>query len=370
MRPSFSWADVEPEEHAVQFAVAKAMQVDVLQTIQTAMQKAIDEGIPYAQFAKDLKPQLRRRGWWGVKEQVDPATGEARKVQLGSPRRLKTIYRSNMRSARAAGQWDRVQRTKRALPYLVYQLGPSERHRPAHEAKAGLVLPVDDPFWRTWYPPNGWGCKCHVRQITKREADRRGGVSDSPPIPMRDVLNHRTGEIKTMPSGIDPGWETNPGMVRQRVVERLLSDKLNAADPMIARVASRDMAASWRTQRLHDGTAKGTVPLAVMPDDLVNALGSQSRVVLYSDETAAKMRGKHRDTTAQDLTRLDDLLHNGRAIQGHSKNSVVVIQEHEGHNWVAVVKVTSLGDELYLSTFYKASARYVKRLTEEYEGVR
>ena len=237
IRRSFSWADVEPEEHAVAFAVAKAMKVDVLQTIQGALQKALDEGIPYKQFAKDLEPRLRDLGWSGEKKRVDVKTGKARIVRLGSPRRLKTIYRANIRSARAAGQWDRIQRTKRALPYLVYQLGPSERHRIDHQAKEGLVLPVDHPFWQQWYPPNGpalkrlvitkaicvfraiskqvrtvllgnqsfrayfkliTGCKCHVRQITKREAERRG-ISNNPDVPMKRVLNHRTGEIKNHP---------------------------------------------------------------------------------------------------------------------------------------------------------------------------
>ncbi|MGV6839992.1 MAG: phage head morphogenesis protein [Planktomarina sp.] len=369
IRRSFSWADVEPEEHAVGFSVAKAMQVDVLQTIKQELQKAIDEGVPYAQFAKDLKPKLRRLGWWGAKEQMDPVTGEARKVQLGSPRRLKTIYRANMRSARAAGQWDRIERTKDALPYLVYLLGPSERHRPAHEAKAGMVLPVDDPFWRQWYPPNGWGCKCHVRQITRREAERRG-ISDSPDVPMRDVLNHRTGEIKRIPSGIDPGWERNPGLVRQRAMEQLLSEKLNAADPQIARVAARDMASSWRVLRVHDGSAKGSVPVAMLPDDLAAALGAKSRVVLYSDYTAAKGRSKHPETTPEVLTRLDDLLHTGRAVRRVGSNALTIYKEYEGHTWLAAVKVTANKDELYLSTFYKAAKRYVTRMLLNAQDVR
>lgn len=240
LRPSFSYHDVEPEEHAVSFTVAKAMQVDVLETIREEVKRAIDEGVPLEQFQKTLEPRLRRMGWWGVKEQVDPLTGEVRKVRLGSPRRLKTIYRANLRSARAAGQWDRIQRTKRALPYLVYLLGPSKRHRPSHEAKNGLVLPVDDPFWQTWYPPNGWGCKCHVRQITRREAEEIG-IGESPEIPVREVFNPRTGEIKEIPSGIDPGWESNPGLSRQRRMEEFLQGKLEAADPAVAYAAKQDI---------------------------------------------------------------------------------------------------------------------------------
>ncbi len=284
LKPSFDWRDVEPEEHAIAFTAAKAMNLDVLEALQGAIQTAIDEGIPFEQFQKELRPRLRKLGWWGVKEQVDPVTGEARKVQLGSPRRLKTIYRANMRSARAAGQWDRIQRTKRALPYLMYLLGPSERHRPHHEAKAGLVLPVDDPFWQSWYPPNGWGCKCHVRQITRREAERVG-VSDSPDVPMREVINRRTGEIKTIPSGIDPGWERNPGEHRAATMRAHLEGKLNAADHFTAQVAARDMSRSWRAQRLIDGEAKGDVPIAMIPPEIAERLGAKSRVIALSDRS-------------------------------------------------------------------------------------
>ena len=65
---------------------------------------------------------------------IDPETGETREVELGSPRRLKTIYSTNMRTARAAGQWERIQRTKATHPYLLYELGPSGEHRPEHVA--------------------------------------------------------------------------------------------------------------------------------------------------------------------------------------------------------------------------------------------
>lgn len=364
LRPSFSWQDVEPEEHAVSFTVAKAMQVDVLQTIRDELQKAIDDGVPFEQFQQSLEPRLRRMGWWGVKEQIDPLTGDVNKVRLGSPRRLKTIYRANLRTARAAGQWDRIQRSKRALPYLVYLIGPSQKHRPSHEAKNGLVLSVDDPFWQTWYPPNGWGCKCHVRQITRREADEIG-IGESPEVPMREVFNSRTGEIKTIPSGIDPGWESNPGAFRQRRMEAFLQAKLDDADPAIAHAAARDMATSWRVRRIHDGTAKGSAPVAMLPEALAHKIGAKTRVVQFSDYTAEKTRRKHGEATAREFVRIAELIETGAVAHEVSSTGTesLVIESGDHKRWRLVLKRTVTGDEIFLSTFHRSTpAKWAKLL--------
>ena len=357
LRPSFSWQDVEPEEHAVAFTVAKAMNMDVLEAIQGAMQKAIDEGIPYEQFAKELKPRLRKLGWWGVKEQVDPLTKEVRPVRLGSPRRLKTIYRANIRSARAAGQWDRIQRSKRALPFLLYLLGPSERHRPHHQAKAGLVLPVDDPFWQTWYPPNGWNCKCHVRQITRREAEDHG-ISERPEIPMREVVNTRTGEIKRIPSGIDPGWEGNPGQFRQRQMERFLAEKLDGADPDVARIAARDMASSWRLRRIHEGSATGSVPIAMLPQKLADAIGAKTRVVQFSDETAKHLRQRSNPPNAEIFGSLSDLLEHGSIVDKIDEVGarILMIQGSNILPWQASVKYHLKTNEIYIVDLFRTNS--------------
>ena len=254
LTPSFAWQDVEPEEHAVAFTVAKAMQADVLQDIRTEVQRALDEGRTLAQFQRDLKPKLAAHGWWGRTEMTDPLTGDVIEVQLGSPRRLRTIYRSNMRSARAAGQWERIQRTKDALPYLLYQLGPSERHRPTHQAKNGLVLPADDPFWAQWYPPNGWNCKCWVRQLTRTEGERLG-VGQAPSVPTRERRNRRTGEVRQVPDGLDPAWMGNPGALRVDRMHDMLAGKLAAADPAVRAQVERDIASSWYASRLIEAGA-------------------------------------------------------------------------------------------------------------------
>ena len=120
-------------------------------------------------------------------------------------------------------------------PYFLYRLGPSQEHRTEHVQWNGLILPVDDPWWNTHYPPNGWGCKCHIRQISQRERDRlaKGGRYrlSAPTIEEREWINKRTGEITRVPNGIDPGWNINPGRDRNQQLDALLSDKLNAANP-------------------------------------------------------------------------------------------------------------------------------------------
>ncbi|MEM1077448.1 MAG: phage minor head protein [Pseudomonadota bacterium] len=305
VRPSFSWLDVEPEEHAVAFTVAKAMQADILQDIRDAVQEAIDTGQTFESFQKELRPKLAEKGWWGKRQMIDPADGEAREVQLGSPRRLRTIYRANLRSANMAGKWDRVQRTKRTFPYLEYRTGPSERHRPHHKAKEGWVLHVDDPFWKTWWFPNGWGCKCWALQLTQEQAEARG-ITQNPYIPTRTFENARTGELKQVPQGIDPGWESNPGLVRQQAMEKMLRDKLETADPMVAEVVARDIATSWRVQRLLAGEATGSAPVAVLSQRLKDALGAETQLVGVNDRTVTKWQEKSRPVTPEVMRAVTD----------------------------------------------------------------
>lgn len=220
----FDYRDVWRQEHSHAFTVAKAMRMDVLTSIRESLDEALEQGKTFAQFKQELQPTLEDLGWWGQSDLVDPATGEGRIVQLGSPRRLKTIYDTNMRTARAAGQWERIQRNKKTHPYLVYELGPSEHHRREHASWAGIVLPIDHPFWKTHFAPNGWGCLCRIRQVSRREMERLVAsgryTSQAPKITYKEWINDRTGEVQKVPTGIDPGWDYNPGTQRGQALKQ------------------------------------------------------------------------------------------------------------------------------------------------------
>lgn len=351
-RASFSFQDVEPQEHAVAFTAAKAMQLDVLTALDEELKKAMAEGLPFDTFRRNVTPRLQSLGWWGRQDMVDPVTGKVVKARLGSPRRLRTIYRSNMRAARAAGQWDRIERTKRVLPYLVYLLGASRKHRVEHQAKEGLVYPVDHSFWDRWFPPNGWNCKCHVRQISKAEAERRG-ISEEPAIEMRTFRNERTGEVRQAPRGIDPAWDRNPGKLRSENAAQYLAGKLDAAPEALARAAAHDAATSWRAQRIHDGSAKGFTPVAMVSEETAQAIGARTRVVQYSSETAAKERERHGEAIPALLAETQAAFEKGAVFQ--DGKSQVAFHNVGDEVWRYVIKPAAGGSEIFVTSFHRSN---------------
>ena len=216
------------------FTVAKAMDLDVLADIRAAVDRVLAEGRTYEAFAADLEPLLRKRGWWGRATMVDPFTGEAREVQLGSARRLRTIFDANLRAAHARGAWEQIESIAADLPWLRYVAVRDRRTRPAHLRWHGTILRWDDPWWSTHCPPNGWGCRCMVTQLGDEDLERFGYEPSAGPPPdslfKRPWTNPRTGETVEVPVGIDPGWAYNVGTVPRDQFEAEFADVLNAYD--------------------------------------------------------------------------------------------------------------------------------------------
>jgi Phage Mu protein F like protein len=222
LKTSWRWKDFAAHQHALNFTVARTAGFDVLEDIQKAVRQAVVDRIPFDQFQKELTPLLQAKGWWGNRIVTAP-NGEKERVQLGSVRRLQTIYWANTASSHAAGEWARTQATKDVLPFLQYKISLSERRRREHEGWVGITLPVDHPFWRTHYPPNGWHCKCRVEQIGATRASRAPDEKRiAPPLDAQMWTDKRTGKVWRVPKGIDPGWQRNPGVTREVVAAQEL----------------------------------------------------------------------------------------------------------------------------------------------------
>jgi SPP1 gp7 family putative phage head morphogenesis protein len=223
----FAWQDVWQEEHDAAFTVAKMMQVDLLRDVRDAVDRALADGQTFEQFREGIEGRLVQAGWWGKAEMDDPLTGETKLVQLGSPRRLRTIFNTNLQTSYAAGHWQQIQDAKASAPYLMYDAVDDDRTRDEHAAWDGTVLPADDPWWQTHMPPNGWNCRCGVIQLSAEQAAEMGyqAGDKAPAGGAREYTNPRTGEVSMVPNGIDPGWAYNPGASRTEQLRQQLAAK-------------------------------------------------------------------------------------------------------------------------------------------------
>lgn len=154
---SWDWQEVWQQAHTLAFTVAKAMRMDVLQTIRDEMQRVFDEGVMLRDFQKNLEPKLKALGWWGRQVVGDETGGQ--EAQLGSPYRLRTIYDTNVRTGYQAGRWREFMESADDAPYGQLVAVLDANTRPSHRALHGLVFRLDDPFWNTHWPPLDWGCR-------------------------------------------------------------------------------------------------------------------------------------------------------------------------------------------------------------------
>jgi SPP1 gp7 family putative phage head morphogenesis protein len=230
---TFDWHEMLDADHAQEFTVAKAMRLEVLQDIHEAVIKALKDGQTLETFQRQLMPELKRMGWWGRQEVLNPATGELRMAQLGSPYRLQTIYQANLQTSYMSGRWKGQWENRENRPYLMYVAVLDSRTRPAHRALHGTIARIDSPFWRYFYPPNGWRCRCRVRALTHDEAVNMvkngqgvwvkddalsfkevaipGTAGETGTVAVYQGTNDMGQSIAVSP---DLGWSYNPGMAR------------------------------------------------------------------------------------------------------------------------------------------------------------
>jgi len=200
--PTTSWTDIYTQEHDYAFVVAGANRDAIVADFRAAVEKAIAEGATLEDFRKDFDHIAARHGW----------------DYNGSRNwRSRVIYDTNLSTSYAAGRWEQLQ----DAPYWQYDHADWVQHpREQHQAWDGLVLAKDDPWWRTHYPPNGWGCQCSVRGLWPGDLQRLGktGPDATPPVQWveRTIGKNSPNGPRTVrvPEGIDPGFEYAPGRSR------------------------------------------------------------------------------------------------------------------------------------------------------------
>jgi SPP1 gp7 family putative phage head morphogenesis protein len=230
LTPTFSYAEMLGKAHDQAFTVAKMMDMDLLKQVRDSLDMALANGTPFGEWKKTIAPMMKQAGWWGVVPMLDPQTGRLVNAQTGSAWRLETIFRTNLQNAYSAGQWAQMEQQADAAPYLLYDAIDDHRTRPAHRAWDGVVLPMSDPWWRTHTPPCGWNCRCGVIQLSPEQLGRMG-ISPRQQAPNDGIYkwtNPRTGDILSVPNGVDPGFDYNPGVDLAAHLRKVAIEKAQA----------------------------------------------------------------------------------------------------------------------------------------------
>nr|VFK58210.1 MAG: Phage Mu protein F like protein [Candidatus Kentron sp. UNK]VFK68315.1 MAG: Phage Mu protein F like protein [Candidatus Kentron sp. UNK] len=205
--PTNTWADLYATEHEYCFGVAGAAEETLLSDLRGAVNAAIADNETLGEFRKRFGEIIERTGW---------------DYRGGFDWRTRVIYETNLRQSYFAGREKQMSdpELRRARPFGLYKHGGSRNPRAEHLAWHNLVLPLDDPWWLSHSPMNGWGCHCKKFCVSERDVKRMGLsiARQSPKTVMVEKLVGPIGDQKivSVPEGIDPGFEYMPGEARLR----------------------------------------------------------------------------------------------------------------------------------------------------------
>lgn len=227
---TWDWRETADAVRAKSFAASNAARLDILKDLRDGLQSALADGTTERDFVNKLTPILQSKGWWGTQIAVD-ATGDAQRIHMGNPARLKMIYRTNVQSAMMAGRWRQFMANVDHAPYFQYLAIMDSRTRPTHAAMNARIFRYDDPIWNTHWPPWAYNCRCRVRALSESGVNRSGHEVESSAGHLHTVqqpygIDQRTGEVIERPGtvlrtigpdgkpidvGPAPGFGFNPG---------------------------------------------------------------------------------------------------------------------------------------------------------------
>jgi Phage Mu protein F like protein len=353
--PTERWTDLQGEQHAKGFMVAGAIKTELLTDMRSAVDKAISQGTTLAEFRKDFDSMVAKHGW---------------DYNGGRNWRSEVIYSTNVRQAYNTGRWQQLTDPDllKLNPYLEYRLGDSVHHRPLHQSWNGTVLPADDPWWQTHAPQNGWGCKCKVLSVGPRDLAKMG--KDSPDSAPNDGthewVDKKTGEVRDIPNGIDPGFDYNPGQADAKGY-RVLTEKFETTPPDIATQWMKEFVKEPAFERFIAGKIRGDFPVGILDEHYRKVIGSQSQTVWLSDDSLSKNKGEqpkrskgHPELTVTDYQALPDVI-GGPQVVIEKQGFKIVCSRKDKQYYLAVVKTTEDRRELFVQSFRRATKSDVLR---------
>lgn len=369
--PTKSYTDLQGAAHDQAFVVAGALKADLLNDLRGAVDRVVADGIGFEAFKKDFRSIAAKHGW---------------AYNGGSNWRAQVIYETNLNQSYNAGREaqlaDPELRARR--PYGMYKHYASPNERPEHVAWDGLIIPLDDPWWDSHSPANGWGCKCKKFAYSDRDVERRGlKVVKPPPEEFEDrVIGKRSGNPQTVrvPKGIDPGFQYAPGrrwhpdldkypepIARATVASNLRTgvfERWHAGIERQVSEARKEPALSGLTkpaltralrERLSRNEQFG---VAVLSERNRSLLGVETQTVQVSDYDLIKqaISREGQELAASDYFQVQTVIDEASVVIRESA-AITVWVRRKGKYLQAVLQQTESGKGLYLKSFRRSTEK-------------
>jgi SPP1 gp7 family putative phage head morphogenesis protein len=158
------WDDLEEDARSQAFTVSNAAHLDMVHDVWEAIDRALDEGSTYEEFAEAVGDSLFSA--WGASDAT----------------RLETIFRTNVQSAYSAGRYAAMTDPDvlEVRPVWMFDAVTDSRTSDICDDCDGTILPAHDAWWATHQPPLHHQCRSQVITLTQEQADKRGGSTPRP----------------------------------------------------------------------------------------------------------------------------------------------------------------------------------------------
>ena len=197
------------------FTVSGYTKAQILKKFYDELKDAIESGTSLGEFKNIMNGFLESEGYEGL-----------------TPLQADNIFRTNIQTAYNVGHYDQMTQPAvlKARPYWQYDAVNDSHTRKSHLAMDGKVFPADSSVWDTWYPPNGFRCRCSVRPLSKRQVEQQGIKVEKEAPAFGKLPNGHY--VYILP---DPQFSTNPAKVR------FTPDLKDYPEPLVKAYNNREM---------------------------------------------------------------------------------------------------------------------------------
>lgn len=149
------------------FYVGGVNSLNFVADIYSMIESALEGDVSWEDFQTSLGDRLEQA--WSLTNDIESLS------------RLITVFNTNVFTAYSAGRMQQQSDPEliKIRPYLKYDSVRDGRTSEVCRRLDGTILPHDDEFWDTYYPPNHFNCRGQVLTLTARQAD--GKITNNPP---------------------------------------------------------------------------------------------------------------------------------------------------------------------------------------------